>query len=103
MTFTAIAASIAVLKPMVLGGLRACVRFAEAAGRVRLRSFVTTTFEGPVGTAHALHLAAAVADPALACGLASHEVLDTAFPEALIPREGSLRIEADRARVGRLV
>jgi L-alanine-DL-glutamate epimerase-like enolase superfamily enzyme len=84
--------SLAVLKPMVLGGLRACARFSAAARECTVRCYVTTTFEGGVGTALAAHLAAAIADPELACGLASDEVLDADFPPELIPREGRLRI-----------
>ncbi|MCP4004942.1 MAG: o-succinylbenzoate synthase [bacterium] len=85
-------AHIAVLKPMVLGGLRASARLARAAMRVQVRSFVTTTLDGPVGTAAALHLAAAVGDATLASGLDSSTTLNIQFPDFLTTRNGELRI-----------
>lgn len=89
-------ADVAVLKPMVLGGLRASARLAAAAEARGIRCFVTTTFEGPIGTAAALHLAASLRSGAhgseLAHGLASSEVMAGPFPEALVPRDGSLPI-----------
>jgi o-succinylbenzoate synthase len=88
-------ASIAVLKPMLLGGLRASARLARDATRAGVRCFVTTTFEGPVGTAAAAHLAAAVSDPSLANGLPSIDWIHARFPEELEPDEGCLRISTD--------
>ena len=87
--------SVVVIKPMVAGGLRASSRLARTAREKRLRVLVTTTFEGPVGTAAALHLAAVFGDPGLAHGLASADVVDTAFPRSLIPRGGELRSPTD--------
>lgn len=88
-------ASIAVLKPMLLGGLRASARLGRDATRAGVRCFVTTTFEGPVGTAAAAHLAAAVSDPSLANGLPSIDWIHARFPEELEPDEGCLRISTD--------
>ncbi len=84
-------APVAILKPMVLGGLRASARLARAAGGVGVRCVVTTTFEGPVGLAAALHLAAAVGDSSLAHGLAASDVLVADFPDELVPVAGILR------------
>jgi muconate cycloisomerase len=76
---------------MVLGGLRESARLARAARAGGYRLIVTTTFEGPVGTAAALHLAAVVGDVELASGLASADVVEASFPDSLIPRRGELR------------
>jgi o-succinylbenzoate synthase len=92
-------APIAVLKPPVLGGLRAAARLAWAARAGGVRCVVTTTLDGPVGTAGALQLAAAVGDADLASGLAAAELLDTPFPELLRPRDGRLELPA-RAGLG---
>ncbi len=80
-------APVAILKPMVLGGVRASARLAAASG---VRCVVTTTFEGPVGVAAALHLAAAVGDRKLAHGLAASDALVADFPAQLAPISGSL-------------
>ncbi|MFQ5515004.1 MAG: mandelate racemase/muconate lactonizing enzyme family protein [Myxococcota bacterium] len=85
-------ASILVLKPMVLGGSSACASLAEAARRRGLRVLVTTTLEGPVGTAHAAHLACAIADRDLACGLNSCEHVEGLFPPELVPRSGKIQL-----------
>jgi len=64
-----------VLKPMVLGGLRQGLRIAAAAMAAGVSSIVTTTIDGGVGTAAALHLAAALGENVLACGLATGALL----------------------------
>lgn len=69
------AADILVIKPMVVGGLRAgrqIIELAEAAG---LQAFVTTTLDSGVGIAGALHLAATLPEPRLHCGLATATLL----------------------------
>jgi L-Ala-D/L-Glu epimerase len=85
-------ASFAVLKPMVLGGLGPAAALASAARARGIPSIVTTTLEGPLGTAAALHLAAAVGARDRAHGLASVDSVDTAFPPMLQPHEGRLRV-----------
>jgi o-succinylbenzoate synthase len=83
-------APVVILKPMVLGGphsVRALARASIAAGT---RCVVTTTFDGPVGTAAALALAAEVGDRAWAHGLAASEAVATPFPAWLQPRDGWL-------------
>ncbi len=92
-------AEIAVLKPMLLGGLRTCMRLATAAGASGVRCVVTTTFEGWIGTALATHLAAAMQPGDLACGLASSDVLESTFPPELIPHEGRISVH-DRPGLG---
>jgi len=85
-------ATFAVLKPMLLGGLRSCVRFARAAAARGVHCIVTTTFEGWIGTAQATHLAAATHAGDRACGLASSDVLELDFPPELIPRNGVIHV-----------
>jgi L-alanine-DL-glutamate epimerase-like enolase superfamily enzyme len=83
---------LAVLKPMVLGGLRAAARLARAAARARVRCFVTTTLDGPVASAAAAQLAAAICDGSLACGLAAADAVEARFPGWLEPRAGAIQI-----------
>ncbi len=92
-------AAFAVLKPMLLGGLRSCQRFARAASTRGVRCFVTTSFESWIGTAQAAHLAAAIQLGSRACGLASCDLLEAAFPPELIPVEGQILIH-DRPGLG---
>ena len=87
--------SLAILKPMILGGARSCLRFALAARRHGIRCLVTTTFEGPIGTALATHLAAAIVGARGACGLASSEVMVERFPDALVPENGWLEVQPE--------
>ena len=94
-------ASIAILKPMALGGLGPGARLARAAAARGLRSVVTTTLDGPIATAAALHLAAAVGTPALAQGLAAADSLAAPFPAALVPERGWLHL-APSAGLGEL-
>ncbi len=93
---------VAILKPMVLGGLRASARLARAAAAAGVRCVVTTTFEGPVGTAAALHLSAALGDPELAHGLAASDMLVAEFPQELVPVRGSLRVRGEPGLLGRI-
>jgi L-alanine-DL-glutamate epimerase-like enolase superfamily enzyme len=83
---------LAVLKPMVQGGLRACARLARAAARARVESFVTTTLDGPIATAAAAQLAAAICDGSRACGLGAAESIDADFPGWLHPRAGRIAL-----------
>lgn len=54
------AASVVVLKPMMLGGLRVAFDVGRRAIDQGMAAVVTTTFDSSVGTAMALHLAAAL-------------------------------------------
>ncbi len=64
-----------VVKPMVVGGLRAGIEIALAAKNAGLSTIVTTTIDAGVGTAAALHLAAALPEEGPACGLATGSLL----------------------------
>jgi len=85
-------ASFAVLKPMVLGGLGPAAALASAARARGIPSIITTTLEGPLGTAACLHLAAAVGAADRAHGLAAADSIDVPFPPRLQPHEGRLRV-----------
>lgn len=90
---------LAVLKPMVLGGLAAAAQLARAAAGAGVRCLVTTTLDGPIATAAAAQLAAAVCDGSLACGLASADAIDAGFPHWLQPRFGRIALP-DHAGLG---
>ncbi|HSN83329.1 MAG TPA: enolase C-terminal domain-like protein [Polyangiales bacterium] len=63
-----------VLKPMVLGGLRACLEMAERAAEHGARAVVSHTFDGPIARAAAAELALALQTD-LAAGLGAHPAL----------------------------
>ena len=72
--------AVIVLKPMMLGGPRACLRLAESAFAAGMGVVVSHTFGGPVAHATACELALALAALAptgrpLAAGLAGHDDL----------------------------
>ena len=113
------AADLLVLKPMRLGGLRPAFALAQAAQAAGLPSIATTTFDSSIGTAGALHLAAALdglrtgglGSEGLAHGLSTgdHLAADLVRP-SLLPSRGWLRlpdapglgIEVDVAALERL-
>lgn len=81
-----------VLKPMVLGGPRACFRLGLDAFREGLRVIVSHTFGGPVAHAAACELALALgaADPAgepPAAGLGGHEELPQRSGAWIVPAD----------------
>lgn len=63
-----------VLKPMVLGGLRASLEIAERAAEHGARAVVSHTFDGPIARAAAAELALALQTD-LAAGLGAHPAL----------------------------
>lgn len=79
-----------VLKPMVLGGPRACLRLAESAFAEGMQVIVSHTFGGPVAHAAACELALALAalDPVSvppAAGLAGHDELPQRAGPWIVP------------------
>ena len=69
-------ADVLVVKPMILGGLQqahAIIKMAEEAG---IGVIVTSMLESGIGVVGALHLAATLKQPALACGLATTQLLE---------------------------
>lgn len=72
-----------VIKPMVLGGLTAAIQVIAKAQQAGVGSIVTTTIDTGVGTAAALHLAAAHGSPGLPCGLATADLLEATLVTSL--------------------
>lgn len=89
-------ANVVVLKPMLLGGVSRCVRWADAARGLGCAVVVTHLFDGPLALAAASVLALAVQSPGLAAGLAPHAGL-AAWPAA--PERGA-RIAPDAFAAG---
>lgn len=75
---------VAIVKPMV-SGLAEAVRMLRRARDLGVECIVTTTLDAGVGTAAAMHLAALLPEPRLACGLATLALLEgdvvTGVPE----------------------
>lgn len=68
--------SVAVCKPMVLGGIDRLVDYAEELRRAGIEPVVTTTIDGVVATAGASHAACAI-NPTHACGLGTLSLFDS--------------------------
>ena len=103
------AAELLVLKPMRLGGARACLAIARRAAEAGIGCFATTTFDSTVGTALALHLAAALPLTPVAHGLSTVEhlagdvVAQPLVPTAgvlAVPAASGLGVEVDEAALG---
>ena len=92
------AADVLIIKPQLLGGLRASLRLMRDAAERGTRSVVTSSIEAGIGLAAALHLAAAfAASPQLTmeCGLATlHLLEDDLLLDELPIRDGFLAVPA---------
>jgi o-succinylbenzoate synthase len=86
------AADTLVLKPAVLGGLRASLALAARARAAGVRVFVTTGLDGAIARAAALALAAALPGPLPACGLATGAWLAEDIGAGPEPKDGSLEL-----------
>lgn len=69
-------ASVLILKPSLLGGLYATQHIIKVAASDGLACVITSTIETGIGVAAALHLAAAMPQIELACGLATLPLLE---------------------------
>lgn len=86
------AADLLVLKPMVLGGLRSALELARRGTKAGMGAFATTTFDSSVGTAAALHLAAALPQVvAHGLGTGAHLGGDL-LTSTLLPEDGVMRV-----------
>ena len=83
------AADAIVLKVQPLGGVRAALRVAEAAG---VPAIVTSMRETSIGIAAGLALAAALPELPYACGLAARMPGGDVVAEPLAPLDGALRV-----------
>jgi len=83
------AADAVVLKVQPLGGVRAALRVAEAAG---VPAIVTSMRETSVGIAAGLALAAALPELPYACGLAARMPGGDVVAEPLVPEAGVMRL-----------
>ena len=84
------AADVLVLKVQPLGGVRACLRIAEATG---LPVVVSSALETSVGLAAGIALAAALPELPFACGLATAQLLTgDVVAEPLLPEGGSIAV-----------
>lgn len=95
------AADAVVLKVQPLGGVRAALRVAEAAG---VPAFVTSMRETSVGIAAGLALAAALPELPYACGLAARMPGGDVVRDPLVPVDGHMRVrsvEPDPVLLGR--
>jgi o-succinylbenzoate synthase len=90
--FSRDAASVLVLKPAVLGGLRVSQRVAARARRAGWGVVVTSALDSAVGLAAALQLAAALPGPHLAAGLATGALLDQDLATLPLPKNGTLSV-----------
>jgi o-succinylbenzoate synthase len=84
------AASVLVLKPAALGGLRAAQRLAARAREAGMGVVVTSALDSAIGIAAALQLAAALPGPHLAAGLSTAGLFDRDLARAPSPVDGSL-------------
>jgi o-succinylbenzoate synthase len=87
------AADILVIKPMMAGGLRRGREIIALAQQAGLQALVTTTIDSGVGVAAALHLAATLPMPSLACGLATGALLaGDLLPHPMVIRNGAIEL-----------
>lgn len=83
-----------VLKPSVVGGLRAARRLAAEARARGVTAVVTSGLDAAVGLTAALHLAASLDGPLPACGLATAALLESDLARAPAPRCGRIALPA---------
>jgi o-succinylbenzoate synthase len=86
------AADILILKPAVLGGLRAAVRIAARARAEGVGVAVTSALDSAVGLAAALQLAAALPSALPDAGLATAELLEEDLAPAPVPSRGEIAL-----------
>jgi o-succinylbenzoate synthase len=106
------AAQVLILKPQLVGGLRAGMQLLSEAARHGVQCVITSTMETGIGIAGALHLAAASPEVTLECGLATlHLLAENLLVEDLsldsgfltVPAESGLGIQLDRNSLARYI
>jgi L-Ala-D/L-Glu epimerase len=87
------AADMLIIKPQLVGGLRAAQRIVHEAARYDVPCVVTSTIETGIGLLGVLHLVAALPQITLECGLATLPLLaDDLICEPLSLQHGRLRV-----------
>lgn len=94
------AIDVLVMKPMINGGLVACQAAARMARDAGVQVVVTTTLDSVVGRLGAAHLAAGVASPDLAQGLATGPWLSRDLVPDPVLIEGGQLLLPDRPGLG---
>jgi o-succinylbenzoate synthase len=93
------AADVVVCKPMALGGVDAARRVAVRAREAGLEAVVTTTIDGAVARAGAVHLAASLPDVG-ACGLATGDRLAADLrPDVAPVEDGSVAVPQGKGNI----
>ncbi len=90
--FARAAAHVLVLKPAVLGGLRATRQLAARARAAGWGVAITSALDSAIGLSAALQLAAALPGPQLAAGLATAGLFDGDLADPPVPRDGVLAL-----------
>ncbi|HEV2580444.1 MAG TPA: o-succinylbenzoate synthase, partial [Ktedonobacteraceae bacterium] len=86
-------ADILIIKPQLIGGLRASAQLIIDAAALGIGSVVTSSIEAGIGLVAALHLAAAMPQISLECGLATlHLLEDDLLVDELPIRDGFLAV-----------
>jgi L-Ala-D/L-Glu epimerase len=104
------AADILILKPQLIGGLRAAQQVIREAAGHGVRCVITSTIEAGIGVAGAAHLAVATPEVTLECGLATLSLLEDDLLLAglaiqngvlAVPTGPGLGVSLDRAALAR--
>jgi o-succinylbenzoate synthase len=104
------AADILIVKPQLAGGLRTGLRIIDEATGYQVPCVITSAIETGVGLLGALHLAAALPQISLECGLATLHLLEDDFVvedisiqdgALVLPQGPGLGVELDRAALAK--
>jgi L-Ala-D/L-Glu epimerase len=87
------AMDIAITKPMLAGGLCEVIELARGLSQMDMKMVISSTIETGIGLTASLHLAAALGDTMLPCGLDTLELLtDSLINESLSVENGCIRV-----------
>lgn len=104
------AADVLVIKPQCIGGLRQCRDIIREAARRGVQSVITSSIETGTGVVSALHLATALPEVSLECGLATLHMLESSLlahqltiqaGSLVVPQEAGLGVDLDHAALSR--
>lgn len=86
------ACHVIVLKPAVVGGIYETIRLVDLAAGYGKKAVITSTMETEVGIAASLHLAAAVHDRLLPCGLDTLRLFTSGGSSLSAVHDGAIRV-----------